>query len=177
MTHILVLAALMAVSGQNFDFSSLDKLAKKAKESNVITLEGNQLKTASQFLSMGGDEDSKKVQSLVDKLKGVYVRNYEFSEEGQYKDSDLNEVRDQLHGQGWSRIIESREAKEHDEIYIRSGNQEMRGIAIVSAEPKEVTVVVIQGPIDLQNLGELSGTLGIPNLQQKHRGSQSPAKK
>ncbi|MGH9612433.1 MAG: hypothetical protein ACRD4P_05070, partial [Bryobacteraceae bacterium] len=75
------------------------------------------------------------------------------------------------------RIIESREAKEHDEIYMHSANQRMQGIAIVSSEPKELTVVVIQGPVDLQNLGELSGTLGIPDIQQKHRAPKTPPQK
>jgi hypothetical protein len=38
------------------------------------------------------------------------------------------------------------------------------GLAVLSAEPKELTVVNIVGPVDLEKLAKLEGNLGIPDL-------------
>jgi hypothetical protein len=35
---------------------------------------------------------------------------------------------------------------------------------VLSAEPKELTIVNIVGPVDLQKLAKLEGNLGIPDL-------------
>lgn len=38
------------------------------------------------------------------------------------------------------------------------------GLAVVSIEPKEVTIVNIVGPIDLEKLSQLEGSFGVPYL-------------
>jgi hypothetical protein len=47
------------------------------------------------------------------------------------------------------------------------------GLAIISSEPREFTIVNIVGSIDLQKLHRLEGQLGIPKLQleEKAKGS------
>jgi len=37
-------------------------------------------------------------------------------------------------------------------------------LVVLSAEPKELTVVNIDGPIDPEQLSELSGHMGIPSF-------------
>jgi hypothetical protein len=165
MMHLFFVAALAAVADQGIDLSILDRLADKAKEANTVTLDGATLKLASRFLS-GDDPDEQKVKNLVAGLKSISVRNFEFKEKGQYTDADLNPIRMQLRQPGWSKIVESKseEDKEHTEVYLHSENDKIIGIAILSAEPRELTVVAISGPINLEDLDKLGGNLGIPHL-------------
>jgi len=71
-----------------------------------VTLDASMLQLASGFLSKD-DPDEAQVKKLVSKLKGVYVRSFEFDKEGQYSMSDVEAIRSQLRGPGWSRMSTS----------------------------------------------------------------------
>ena len=49
----------------------------------------------------------------------------------------------------------------------------MQGLVILAAEPKELTVVDIVGPIDLDMLSELGGHMGIPPVEVKKGGKEA----
>jgi hypothetical protein len=50
------------------------------------------------------------------------------------------------------------------DIYIlRSGNR-TDGVAIIAAEPRQLTVVNIVGSIDLAKLAQLQGQFGVPKM-------------
>ena len=108
---------------------------------------------------------------LIKGLKGVYVKSFEFDEEGAYSKSDLEAVREQLRIPGWTRMVnvQSKEDKEMVEIYTMTQGNQITGLAIVAAEPKELTVVNIVGPINLENLSKLEGHMGIPHLDIKEK--------
>ncbi len=152
---------------QDIDLSGLDKLANRASEVNTISLDGENLKTAAQFLT-GKDPDIQQARAIVEGLQGIWVRNFAFKDKDEYSSRNLAPVRNQLKGAGWSKIVESREKDEVSEIYLRSANQKTIGLAIIAEEPKELTVVVISGSIDLERLGKLSGNLGIPPIELHH---------
>ena len=175
LTLCLVLRA--AAHGQALDLRDLDKLGDKGK---VVTvdLEGSLLKFASKFLS-NDDPDQAKVKKLVAELKGIYVRTYEFESEGQYSESDLAPIRSQLRSPGWSRIVGVHSKKDHDnaEIYLKTSGPEPGGLAIVCANPKELVVVNIVGKIDLDELSELGGNLGVPKLDIEKSKSLKPQDK
>jgi hypothetical protein len=84
-------------------------------------------------------------------------------------------VRKQLTAPGWQRLVEVRSAKEQTnvDIYILMDANKANGLAIISSEPREFTIVNIVGSIDLQKLHRLEGQLGIPKLQleEKAKGS------
>ena len=42
--------------------------------------------------------------------------------------------------------------------------EQIEGLAVISAEPKEFTVVNIVGPINLEKLTKLEGQFGVPDL-------------
>ena len=158
--EIFAIATLITLAcfGQQLDLSSLDKLATKAKASSVITLDPDKLALAS---SLVDDKDSKK---LMNGIKGISVRSFEFADKGAYSRSDLDPIRKQLTGVGWSRVISVKEDEEDVEIYLyKSGTS--GAVAIVAAEPKELTVVNINGPADLSSLGKLSGLAGLEGVQ------------
>jgi hypothetical protein len=169
-TWILFAAAIPAFAQQNFDFKSLDKLGANATGSTNITLEGDTLKLATSFL---GDD-----KSVFRNLTGVYVRSFEFDKPGQFKESDLAPLRAYLKTLQWSKIVDTKDANETSEIYLQPlPNNRLGGLAIVSAEPKEVTVVFISGALNMSDIGKLSGNLGIPDIQLNQDGKKSDKSK
>ncbi len=147
----------------------LEKLADKAAEVVDVTLDGQLLRLASRFLS---DEkwssEEAKAKQLVKQLKGIYVKSFHFDHSGEYSEADVELIRSQLRPPAWVRIVGVRSRRHGDnaEVYIRTqGENNVAGLAIISAEPKELTVVNIVGPIDLDKLSELGGHLGIPPLE------------
>jgi hypothetical protein len=72
-----------------------------------------------------------------------------------------------LHGPEWQRIVgvHSNEEGETVEVYIRSEAKGIGGLAIIATEPKQLTLVNIVGPIDLDSLSELGGQFGIPEVE------------
>ena len=154
----------------------LERLADKADEVTDVNLDGAMLKLASKFM----DEDEKdpeeaKVREMIKKLKGIYIKSFEFDKEGQYTDGDVESIRAQLRGPGWKKMVNvrSKRDKENAEIYVLGDEDNMLGLVILAAESKELTVVDIVGPIDLDRLSELGGHLGIPPVEVKKGGKEA----
>ena len=151
---------------------NLDRLAARATESVDVTLDASMLQLASGFLSKD-DPDQVKVKKLVSKLKGVYVRSFEFDKTGQYSATDVEGIRSQLKSPNWSRIVGVNSNKgENTEIYMKKDGDQIAGLVVIDAEPKELTVVHIDGPINPEELSELGGHLGIPKMDHSNRGKR-----
>jgi hypothetical protein len=149
------------VCGQPVKLDALDKLAEKAENSVTVSLDGNLLQMASRFLS-SDDPDQAQIKKLVAGLKGVYVRNFEFEKAGEYQASDLEPIRSQLRDPKWKKIVEVR-GRDNAEVLLRQENEHViSGLAVIVAEAKELTVVYIDGPIDMDGLSKLAGNFGIP---------------
>ena len=149
-----------------FDFKSLDKLGVNAKDSTSINLEGDALKAA---VSLLGDK--------LRNLTGVYVHSYEYAKKGQYNPQDLEPVRAYLRTLNWTKIVDSKEDDETSEVYIKPlPDGKVAGLAVVVAEPTEVTVVFLSGEISLADLKNL-GNLGIPNVLGERGGKSDAPKK
>lgn len=155
----------------------VERLAAKAKETVEVNMDGPMLHWASKFLSTE-DPEEKKAAKLVENLKGIYVRSYEFSEEGAYNATEVEELRAQFRSPEWSRVVGVR--SEHDgdnvDIFFRLENEKMAGIVIIAAEPKELTVVNIVGPLEVDQLSDLGGEFGVPRLKTKPISSHPLAK-
>lgn len=143
----------------------LDGLAAKASESVNVSLDSSMLQLAAQFLSADKPE-SAKVKKLIAGLKAIRVRSFEFSKEGQFRPADLEPLRSQLRAPGWSRIVgvDSQPDRERTEIYTKADAGHIVGLAIIATEPKELTVVEIEGTVDLSELSNLTGRFGIPSI-------------
>ncbi len=146
----------------------LEKLADKASEVVDVTLDGPLLQLASRFLS-NKDPEEARVKQLVSGLKGIYVRSFEFDKEGAYSAADVEAIRSQLKAPGWARMVGvvSRKTGENAEVYFRMEGDKATGLVVLAAEPRELTVVNIIGPIDPEQLSELGGHFGVPKLEQK----------
>jgi hypothetical protein len=160
--------------------NNLEKLSKKAAEVVDVTLDGPMLKLASKFLNEDEDSEAAEVKELVKGLKGIYVKSFEFDKEGEYSEEDVDAIRAQLKGPGWTRIVGVVSKREHEntEVYmmVPGSGESIEGLAIINAEPKELTVVNIIGPIDLDKLSALEGHMGVPKLElEKGKAPQKPA--
>ncbi len=120
---------------------------------------------AAKFMN-GKDNDEAATRQLIEGLDGIYVREYEFDKEGQYSMEQIDQLRKYFETSEWSPIVRERERKtgETTDVMVKMVNGENRGMFILSAEPKELTIVLILGPIRMDQLGELKGLGGLGAL-------------
>jgi hypothetical protein len=144
----------------------IESLSAKARESVNITLDGPLLQLAGQFLN-SGNSDERAAKEIISKLRGIHVRHFEFAREGEFTDADLDAIRAQLRSPAWTRVVDSRDDGEHTQIFVKQENNVLGGVAILSAERTELSIVSIDGPIDLKQLSTLGGKFGIPNVPLK----------
>jgi hypothetical protein len=172
-----VLAVTASFSSQGADDFKLpldlEKLAQRATESVDVTLDASMLQLASGFLS-DGDADEAHVKKIVSHLKGVYVRSFEFDKDGQYSMSDVESMRAKLKAPDWSRIVGVKSLKgDNADIYVKKNGNAFAGLVVISTEPRELTIVHIDGPINPEDLSELSGHMGIPKIGKNSSKSTS----
>jgi hypothetical protein len=151
---------------------SLDRLAPKATDTVNVEVDGFLIKLAAKILS-DKDPDEKTVKEIIGGLRGVYVRSYEFGKEGEYTDADIAPIREQLRAPAWTRLVGVHSHDDGDdraEIYVATDAGRVQGLTLITAEPKEITVINIVGDIDVDKLKRLEGTLGIPRIHVEHKG-------
>jgi hypothetical protein len=150
----------------NMDFP---ELASKARETVDVTLDGPMLRLAGRFLS-SSDSDERAAKEMINGLSGIYVRSYEFEHEGEYDKAIAERIRTQL-GASWKKIVKvTSKTKEDVDIYAEMHGDAITGLLIISAEPREFTVVNIIGPVDLEKLSGLEGQFGIPHISRGRKG-------
>lgn len=175
---LLVLATGAAQAQQLLKIpDSFSRLSDKAEEVVDVTLDPAMLGMASKFLS-DKDADEKAAKKVVAGLKGIYVRSYKFAKEGEYSDADVELLRSQLRGPGWSCIVNVRSKKEREnaQVCFFSQNGNIAGLAVLATEPKELTIVNIAGTIDPEHLGLLEGQFGIPKMHGDEKKKQEKDK-
>ena len=164
-TIALLLAAVGFGHAQQIKLN-LDHLAAKAADSVDINLNGSMLQFAAKFLD-GKDPDEAKVKKLIGGIEGIYIRSFQFKKDGEWAESDLEGIRSQVKGPGWSRMVGFKSSSEgaNAEVYVRAEKDKITGVAIVVAEPREFTVVNLSGNIDMESLADLSGHFGMPKIE------------
>lgn len=187
-------AAAAWAQNAKLDLSQLDKLASKASEVTNVTLDGSMLKLAAEQMSQKAatakSQNKAFAANMVQRLKGIYVKSFEFDQPGGYSKADLEGVTKQLESGGWKAIVHVEEKKsgETTGVYVMQEGGETVGMAVVAAEPKELTVVNLVGPIDFSQLGSLGSLGGLGQLgglagsissskpELQHRQATTPAK-
>ena len=69
-----------------------------------------------------------------------------------------------------------RRTGETTDVMVKLVNGETRGMFILSAEPKELSIVLILGPIRMDELGKLKGLGGLGALGDVEKNTQGKAK-
>lgn len=168
-----LIAGSVLAQEARLDISQLDKLAARAAETVDVTLDEKLLQLASRFINSNNPQEAN-VKELIAGLKGVYVRVFEFEKPGEYAPADLEAIRAQLRAPGWTRIVGviSRREGQNVDVHLRLQGNDVIGLAIIASEPKELTLVNIVGPIDLEKLSRLQGQFGIPKLDLEQSGRE-----
>lgn len=149
----------------------LDRLAARATESVEITMNDVQVQFLRKLVSLGESERSK-IKGALSKLKGVYVRGYEFAHDGEYSDADIEEVRAQLRSPGWERIVEVRNRNSSDEVFFMPRDDEVAGFAAISTEPRKVCVINIVGPMGIDEMALLEREFHLTRCGGSNVGRQ-----
>ena len=175
---IVFLALLLPAWAQDFKVPpEIEKLAAKADEVVNVTLDSGMLGLASRFLS-DKTADEAQAKRIISGLKGIYVRSFEFAKAGEYSNADVEAIRAQLQPPVWSRVVgvQSKRDGENSDVYMKAAGGQVGGLVVISAEPKQLTIVNISGAIQIEDLAGLSGQFGIPkNLGVRSTGKRAPA--
>jgi hypothetical protein len=147
------------------------ELASRASDVTEVTLNKSMLAFATQFLH-GRDDDDAPTRHLIEGLDAIYVRNYEFDKDGQYSPDEIEKLRQAFMTPDWTSVVHEHERRsgETSDILVKVVNGENRGIFICSAEAREISIVLILGPIRVQDLGRLHGLAGLGALSEFDHG-------
>jgi hypothetical protein len=155
---LLCLAGRVQAQDAKLQLGNLDKLSEKAARVTDVTLDGSLLNFALKIIEADeGDEDVKQLKSILKNLKGIYVKSFEFDEASQYSKADVDAIRSQLTSPRWVKIVQSidKRTNQHDEIYLLKNGEQVQGVVILVAEPKELTVVNIVGDVPVEKIAAL----------------------
>jgi hypothetical protein len=158
-------ATLAQAQDAKLALERFDYLGDKAAETVEVTLDERLLRLASKFLS-SADPTQAKVKEMIASLKGIYVRVFSFDKAGEYDPKELEALRSQLRSPHWQKIVGVRSKRGGDnvDVHLLTQHEMISGLAIIAAEPRQLTLVNIIGPIDLEKLSQMQGQLGIPKL-------------
>jgi len=162
---MLMTPVLVAAQAQDsrIQMSSLDHLTSKATQTVDVNIDERLIRLASKVFSDHGDE--KEVKDLIAGIKGIYVKSFEFEADGQYTSADVESIRSQLRGPSWTRLMNFTSKKDGNlEVYLLLDGEKVGGLAVLSTDDREFTVVNIVGPVDVEKLSKLEGQMGVPEL-------------
>jgi Domain of unknown function (DUF4252) len=149
---------------------SFEKLSAVAKESVQVTLDESMLKFASGFMS-NNDGNEAAAKKLIEGLKGVYVRTFEFDRDGAYPPEAVDAIREQLTDPQWVRIVTVRENEDKEEVgvWMHRENETTTGMVVLVIAPREITFVNLVGIIRPEDLKTLGGQFGIPKIENPEK--------
>lgn len=152
-------------------------LAARATNVTEVTLGKNMLEFAAKVMKDKHGDDAA-TRQLIMGLDGIYVREYEFEKPGEYSMDNVDQIRHAFETPEWSPMVRERERKtgESTDVMMKMVNGESRGLFILSAEQKELSIVLILGPIRMDDLGRIGGLAGVGNVigsVQKPHGKEN----
>lgn len=140
-------------------------LAARASNVTEVSLGKNMLGFAAKFMS-GKEKDDANVRQLIQGLDGIYVREYEFDKDKGISAEEIDRLRKYFETSEWSPMVRERDRKsgETTDVMMKLVNGESHGLFVFEAEPRQLTVVLILGPIRMEDLGKLRGLSGLGAL-------------
>jgi len=139
-------------------------LERKSIESVDITIGAFPLHLIGRVLDSSDDPDSVAVRKLVKGIKTIIVRSYKFDADNVYSKADVDSVRSQLSGPGWSQLAKVRDKKDNQDVdvFVAYDHDKVVGLAIVASHPREFSIVNIIGEVDLEQVATLEKQFGLP---------------
>jgi len=163
---LLIITTALVAKAQDtrIQMGSLDHLATKASQTVDVNIDERLMRIAAKAFT-DKDADEREIKKLITGIKGIYVKSFEFETDGQFTTADVETIRTQLRGPGWSKLVNVTSKKEGNvEVYLLLEGEHIGGLVVLSSEDRELTVVNIVGPVDLEKLAKLEGQFGVPEL-------------
>jgi hypothetical protein len=139
------------------------ELAARASNVDEIKLDKSTLAFATNFTDnqknnnplYRAHEDA--TRNLIRSLDGIYVRDYEFDKEGQFTAEQIEQLRAYYESSEWTSIVRDRNRKtgESSDVMVKMVNGKSGGLFILDVEPKEISIVMLLGPVGLDDLSKL----------------------
>lgn len=166
------------VARVQLQMAALDRLAGRAEKAIDVTVDENTLGMVTGLFRNSKDPEKVKVREALAGLKGVYVRVYEFANDGQWGEPDIADIRRQVGEPGWSRVVNitSRKDGQKVEVYLRALPGQVGGLLVLATQPRELMVINMVGNVDLEKLASLQGQIGIPELDIFGKGDDGDDK-
>lgn len=154
------------VTRVKLQMEALDRLAARAEKAVDVTVDENLLGLVTGMFRNSKDPDKVKVRDALAGIRGVYVRVYEFANDGQWGEPDIADIRRQVGEPGWSRVVNiySKKDGQKVEVFLRALPGQVGGLLVLASQPKELMVINMVGNVDLEKLASLQGQIGIPEL-------------
>lgn len=147
--------------GAQLKLPNFADLKEKAAKSVDITIDSTALGIMGWFMD-DNDKDAADLKKTLHGLESVQIRSYKFTSDYAYSRADVEAVRSQLCGPGWSQLVQvkDRDKSEGVDIYIAMDAKTIKGLALIAADRREFTIVNIVGAIDLDQVARLRKTFG-----------------
>lgn len=162
---LVMLAVQASAQDARIQMSQLERFGDMADKVISVDVSEGIIHLAMSALSEKRSPNEAKIKDILSGLKGVYVKRFEFDKEGAYAATDVDYIRSQLSGPGWVRVADVRSKREgsYDVVLMYEGSI-IKGLAVLAAEPRALTVINVVGAIDLAKLRDLEGNFGIPKF-------------
>jgi len=147
------------------DFHALES---QARESTVVTVGPWLLHFASRFADRN-DPDGAATRRVLANIKSITVHSYAFDRDFVYSQADVDAVRAQLRAPNWNRLVQAHgRNRDNVDVYVSMENDRTTGLAVISSEPRELTIVNVVGSISPEDLQRLGAHLDMPELRITH---------
>jgi hypothetical protein len=149
---------------QNTDplFAGVDQFSRNSTNTTDVNLDKNTLGLA----ASAGTGDG-----LANTMDSVSVHTFEYPKEGDYDMGQVAKIRDRLETAGWKHLVHETGPTESTDVCVKTDNEgRWSELAVISAEPKELTFVHLKGHISLSDLKKFGGGGGgaaDPKLQHR----------
>jgi hypothetical protein len=142
------------------------ELAARASKVTEVTLGKNTLAYAGTVMD-GKEQEQSTAKQFIGGLDGIYVRQYEFDKDGQYSMDDVEKLRQAIETPEWIPIVRSRERDDTkiSEVLVKQVNGATRGMLVLTAKPRKLSIVLILGPVRMDQLDMLRG-FGVSGLDR-----------
>jgi hypothetical protein len=158
----LLIPAAVSAQDARLKLPQFKSLAGKATESVNISLSPWLLHMAGAFIDEK-DADSAATKQLLAGIKGIEIRSYHFATDFAYSAADIDGVRSQLSGPGWSQLMQVHHLDKSEDVdmYVLIENNVTKGFALIASEPREFTIINIVGSINVDDLPKLENHLHL----------------
>jgi hypothetical protein len=113
------------------------------------------------------DPQAAAMNQVLHGVKNVQVHNFRFKRDHVYAQTELDSLRAQLTSSEWHQMVQVRDRDTHEDvdIYCALDKNMITGLVILAAEPREFTLVNIDGEIDPSQIAALRRTF-VPGEQR-----------